>query len=60
LTAQIAQVRRDKQQKQQELKQVEKQEKRQNIFEKKKKESLLSKIIKSQQGTKESVNRVGG
>jgi len=60
LTAQITQIRQKKEQKQVQVKQEKKQEAQSKFFEKKKKESLLSKVIKSQQGTKEGVNRVGG
>lgn len=60
INKQIAEIKKRREQKQEQVKHVDNQAKKQNEFEKKKKESLLAKIIKSQQGTKEGVNRVGG
>lgn len=60
INKQIAEIRKKREHKDEQVKQVDTQVKKQNEFEKKKKESLLAKIIKSQQGTKEGVNRVGG
>lgn len=60
INQQIAEIRKKREQKQVEVKQEKKLEAQKKFFEQKKKESLLFKIIKSQKGTKEGVQRVGG
>ncbi len=60
INQQIVEIRKKRENKVVQEERKEDQKKQEKQYQEKKKESLLSKIIKSQKGTKEGVNRVGG
>ena len=60
INQEIVQARRSREQQYQQKDRVKQQVEERQVFEKKKKESVLQKLIKSRQGSKEAMQRASG